>query len=260
MVQAKKNIYKSTPSKSETDFSLNPKMRLKALEGFILKKKSYPFLIIIGFAVVLYFQTFFFGFTKLDDTILAENIAKLVSNFSFPELFKVDALASYDGAQFYRPLQVISLAIDAKIFDGSAFGYHFFNVLFHVLTCCSLFVLLQKLNFSKINSLFSAVLYSVHPLFTTAVAWMPSRGDLLIALFGVLSFITLIEFFEKKKILFGFLHALCFALALLSKESTILFPVIYFTYYAFVKKQRYSYLRLIYLPVSMLRALQFIIC
>jgi len=68
------------------------------------------------------------------------------------------------------------------------------------------------------------------------VAWVPSRGDLLIGLFGTLSFITLIKYFEEKSWIYFTAHLAAFFVSMFSKETAILFPILfaliyYFRYY-----------------------------
>lgn len=96
-----------------------------------------------------------------------------------------------------------------------------------------LFHMLKMLGFDKGLSFLMTLLFTVHPLFNQAVAWIPSRGDLLIGLFGILSFITFIKYLEKYTCLFLSIHLSAFLVSVFSKETAILFPIIYALIYYF---------------------------
>jgi tetratricopeptide (TPR) repeat protein len=89
------------------------------------------------------------------------------------------------------------------------------------------------------------LIFSVHPLFASAVSWVPSRGDLLIALFGLWIFISFHKHIITGKPVYFILNAVLFALAIFSKETAILFPLLLLFYYFFVLNQPLRIKRLI---------------
>jgi tetratricopeptide (TPR) repeat protein len=98
--------------------------------------------------------------------------------------------------------------------------------------------LLKLLKYNSVLALAGALIYAVHPMFTHAVAWIPSRGDLIIALLGILMFISFIRMLETKKLYYLYLHILAFALAVFSKETSVLFPLIFASYLFLVRKEK----------------------
>jgi protein O-mannosyl-transferase len=86
------------------------------------------------------------------------------------------------------------------------------------------------MKFSKNISFMFTLLYSVNPLFVHAVAWVPARNDLLIAVFCLLSFYYYLKYSEEKRIIYFIIHISAYLLALFSKETVILFPVILILY------------------------------
>ena len=79
-----------------------------------------------------------------------------------------------------------------------------------------------------------------HPLFISSVAWIPARGDLLLALFSLLSFLFLIEYFQKERLICQLLHWLMFTAALFCKETAALLPLLFILYYITMSGRRFE--------------------
>ncbi len=205
----------------------------------VLTKTPVAFALITVLVIIVYGQTVNFGFTYLDDkVIIVENINSQAKVFNLKEAFTRDAFFSRDGLAFYRPLQNVSFMIDAVFNGKNAGGFHLTNLIFHILTCFSVFFLFKILKYDKKAALLVALIYAVHPIFTHAVAWVPSRGDLMIAFFGIVSFIGFVKFVETGGYQFLALNILSFILAVFSKETAVLFPMVYAGYYLVVMKKK----------------------
>jgi protein O-mannosyl-transferase len=185
------------------------------------------------FSVVLFFQTLFFDFVNFDDNKIKNEVLNTIGGVG-----KITKVMTMSYGNFFRPLQTASFLIERAIGGESAFIYHLTNLLIHALTCFLIYLLLLKLNYSKKLSLLIGVIYAVHPLFTHSVVWIPSRGDLLLCLFGILSFITFINYIKKSELKNLIIHFLVFFLGLLSKETAIVFPAIFLVYYFIILKKR----------------------
>jgi len=120
--------------------------------------------------------------------------------------------------------------IDAHISSEKPWGYHFSNILCHILTVIALFFLLRIAGIKDNLSFLLALLFSVHPLFTEAIVWIVGRGDILAGLFRTISLILFIKYNETKKILYLILHSFSFVLALFSKEVSIALPFVKISY------------------------------
>lgn len=202
----------------------------------LITQYQYAFLIIAVLSVFVYMKSFSHNFVDFDDSNIIKNLENLNNEVSVFDAFNRDAFVSTAGDVFYRPMQGLTYMIDFAIGGNKPLIYHITNLLLHILTCFSLFYLLSLLKLEKRSSLIFSLLYSVHPLFSLTVSWVPSRGDLLIGLFGLLTLITFIKFFEEKSWLYFGLHVLTFFISAFSKESTLVFPLIfvmlfYFKYY-----------------------------
>ena len=186
-------------------------------------------LILIPFA--LYIRVTNFQFSKFDDTdIIFAHYDVLSSLKNVDQAFKRDAYMEVSKSPFYRPLQTVSFMVDSQIGGRDPWSYHLSNLLLHVLTVVALFFFLNKIGIKLETSFLMALLFSVHPMFTNAVAWIPARGDLLLGLFSLLTFITYFAYYENFKNCWFFLHTIVFLLALFSKESAVLLPVLILIY------------------------------
>jgi protein O-mannosyl-transferase len=195
---------------------------------------AYLYLGLAGLVFIIYFQTFSFGYTGFDDTYLVtDNIGVLKDIANIRLLFTQDVFLGKQELLFYRPIQVMSYMIDTVIGGPTPSSYHVSNVIIHALTVCALLYALFLLEFRKLPSFLFAALFAAHPVFVQSLSWIPSRGDLLIGLFGTTAFIFYLKYLEKGSILFFLPHAILFFLSIFSKETAVLLPLL-FLFYAFL--------------------------
>ena len=201
----------------------------------VLKNKKdiiLPVIVVFCFPVLLYLQTLRFGFIDFDDhEIISKHINFLIDFRNAPKAFLTDAFLG-ENSHFYRPLQTLSYMADVQLSGGdNIWMYHLTNILLWGLIACSLFLLFRKFSVPLKLALLSTLIYCAHPLFISSVAWIPVRGDLLLALFALLSFLFFIEHLQKKKFIYLFLHWLTFTIALFCKETAALLPLLFILYY-----------------------------
>ena len=195
-------------------------------------------MVIIIFGV--YFQTLSYGVTGFDDDKILQNVNSFVKNNSISDIFKTDAFLTFNGSEFFRPVQGLSFIIDTKAGDNNIFYFHLTNLLLHIINCCLVFYLLLLFNCDKRISFFLTMIFSVHPLFNQAVIWLPSRGDLLVTVFSLISFISYVKYEKSKNLVFLLINIPSFFLAVFSKEVAVLLPLIFLLYFYFKNKNTYK--------------------
>ncbi len=182
-----------------------------------------PYLLIILIGLLLYAGASFFGLSYLDDNVLILDNHEFISKLSnITEAFRQSVfhvLGEYDAA--YRPLLTASFIIDAHFDKYLGLGYHFTNIIFHIITSCLAFLLFLKLKYPRSLAFFIALIFTVHPVLTQAVAWIPGRNDSLLAIFALMSFISLIKFLASRRWRYCAAHIFFLMLALFTKESAI---------------------------------------
>ena len=208
------------------------------------KGKDSIFFLIIAFClpVLLYLQTVKFGFTNFDDDTIITNNISFLSNFgNAHKAFLTDAFIG-KATSFYRPLQTLSYMVDIKLSGGNnTWMYHLSNIMLLGAIACLLFLLLRRFLIPPKLALLGTMIYCAHPLFVFTVAYIPTRGELLLTFFSLLSFLFLIDFLQKKKIIYLLLNWAAFTVALFCKETAVFLPVILIIYYlSFNTKKRFE--------------------
>ena len=84
---------------------------------------------------------------------------------------------------FYRPLVILSFALDWRVWGGSPLGFHLTNVALHLLACGLVYLLARREGASAAASAFVTAAFGAFPRSTEAVAWISGRTDLLATVF-----------------------------------------------------------------------------
>jgi tetratricopeptide (TPR) repeat protein len=186
----------------------------------------------IALAVVAVYATVpSFKFIGFDDNEILKQHYFIIGDISKIKLaFTTDAFLGTNGT-FYRPLQTVSFMLDALVGGPKPFIYHLTNLLLHIASSLCVFWLLLTLGYQRLVSLLLALLFALHPMFVPMVAWVPTRGDLLLTIFVIISFILFIKSFREKRPVLVLWHGVIFFLALLAKETAVAVPPLCLFYY-----------------------------
>lgn len=142
-----------------------------------------------------------------------------------PEIFSTRYVVGDQQDFDYRPIPLVTFAIEYQFFGSNAFVNHFVNVLLYALTCILLFLTLLKIvpSGNILFPLLTSVVFLMHPIHTEVVDNIKSRDELLCFLFGLLSFFKFLNLragFSMKDFIYTFLFLL---LSLLCKKTGFLF-------------------------------------
>ncbi len=188
---------------------------------FLNSWRPYLWIALAGF--LLYLKTLYFDFSFLDDNNLILKNFNFISRLSnvfqafFQDVFEMEAGAD----AFYRPMLTVTLILDAQWGGASPYAYHLTNLLIHNAVCCLLFALFTRLGYRKDLAFFASLIFTVHPILSQAVAWIPGRNDTLTALFALPAVIFFVRYAQNRSGM-DLLGHLCFlALALFTKESAV---------------------------------------
>jgi protein O-mannosyl-transferase len=151
-------------------------------------------------------------------------------------LFTQDQHAFGRGqGNFYRPLLSVTFMLDYGFATGFAFEhespetlstlpFHFSSIAWHAAAAFLLWALALRLGASLGLATAVAAIYAAHPLHSEAVAYISGRADSMSATFlfaGLLAGLL-----RGNPLRAGILAAFCFAGGLLSKESSLVFPLL----------------------------------
>ncbi len=223
-------------------------------------KRSYQVSIIILAGLIFYFNSLFNGFVWDDEFLVRDNpyirsIVKAVnyafSRDIFPKELFITQPSLTAGSNYYRPIQVISYAVDYKLWGVFAFGYHLTNLVLHIINGLLVYLVISLLQPVSLISFITALFFVVHPIHIEAVTYISGRADLLAGFFILSAFYFFIRYrrvgvgikqttseINKSNWLFE-LAAFCFFLAMLCKEYAIILPILFLCFdYSFGKLNR----------------------
>ena len=193
-------------------------------------KGGYPLLWIAIGAFLLYGQSIGFSYSYLDDHNLILNQLDKIQHLNYiPQAFREDVFHMPAGKGFYyRPILTVSFVLDAVIGSGSLWIFHFSNIIYHLLAVYLLFLCLTALKFDPLKSFLFSLVFLFHPVVTQAVAWIPGRNDILLTVFILTSFLFFIRYLDNAKWQNFLFHSVFWFLALLTKETALILPVLLF--------------------------------
>jgi len=191
-------------------------------------------LLIAASVVVLYFNSLSTQFTNWDDGMIYQN--STIRNLKWEGIKK---LFTYERANTYQPVRMLSYAIDYRFWKLNPIGYHITNICFYILTCVMVFFTLNELsrtlrdgsspNSHERVALFGALLFAAHPVHVEAVTWLAARKEVLQGFFFFLAFYLYLKGREesgRKKITYFVFVLFTILLATLSKPSAVVFPAV----------------------------------
>jgi tetratricopeptide (TPR) repeat protein len=169
--------------------------------------------LLLAVVALIYGNTLRNEFTMDDGIYVLRN--SQVTQASVQGLFAANKLTNV-----FRPVTFATLALNWRLGGARPFGFHLFNLILHACVTWLLFLLLDELlgasPQAKIVAFAAALIFAVHPLHTEAVASISGRAELLAAGFLFAAWILHLNDQQIPALI-------CFVLALLSKESAVVF-------------------------------------
>jgi len=187
---------------------------------------------------LLYSGTLHHGFVLDDSGVIKDNrlvhkgVAGIGEIFTTPYRFGSGMLDDH----LYRPASLAMFAIEWQLFPGSSIPGHYMNVLLYALSAVLVFLVFRKLLFAlhPIYPLLISLIWAAHPIHTEVVANIKSRDEIMSVLLLLISILTLITYFDKKKFAYLGYSLIAYTIALFSKEGVItalgIFPIIAYFY------------------------------
>ncbi|MBU0763864.1 MAG: glycosyltransferase family 39 protein, partial [Bacteroidetes bacterium] len=198
---------------------------------------KFPVLIIVLVIIAIYFNAVGFDFSPLDDQpLIVQQIELLKDPANIGKIFSSPVYPETISMNYYRPIFMFSFMIDAIIGYKNPVVYHITNIVLHIISCSLLYLLLIRIVGTKGKSLLFSLLFAAHPVHLHTVAWIPGRNDSMLAILGIVSFLSLLNFLDTNKVYWLIIHFIAFFLALLTKESAIVLPMLFVIAYYYFQK------------------------
>ena len=219
------------------------------------KKNWIPALVLFIIGIGLYLQTINYDFVLDDKIVITDNSYTKKGFAGIKEILTTESFQGYFGTQRnlleggrYRPLSIVSFAIEYGLFGLNPKIGHFINILLYGLTGMVLFRVLMILFPAKdekywyLNLAFIAsLLFLLHPVHSEVVANIKGRDEILTLLAALATMYYSLKYASTEKIFHLILSMVLFFLALLSKENALTFLAIiplslyFFSEYSFKK-------------------------
>ncbi len=174
------------------------------------------FLVLTGLSFVVFGNGLIGNFVYDDQLVLSHSLFSEPADFL--KFFSQPYFEAYPQAGLYRPLTMISYAFNFAI-DRTPLGFHVVNIILHGLNSFLVYWLIVAFSRSRRIALLAALLFLVLPIHVEAITSIVGRTELLMFLFSVSAIIL---WFRQSYVF----SALLFMLALFSKETALLLPVL----------------------------------
>jgi tetratricopeptide (TPR) repeat protein len=199
---------------------LTPPTRLERKSSGMNSRAKHTLLdaAIVFLVLLAYLPAFHAGFIWDDDHHLTHN----------PNIVGTGGLRGIwtSSAATYYPLALTSFWLQHALWGLRPLPYHLVNVLMHAVCAILLRRVLLQLNAGSATAWLGAVLWALHPVQTESVAWITELKNTQSGLFYLLAVLLFLKWRSRPGKLLYLSFLLCSVLALLSKTSTVMLPVV----------------------------------
>jgi tetratricopeptide (TPR) repeat protein len=204
----------------------------------------------LGYCLLISLLGVLFFSNHLNNPFQFDSVAYIVNNANLKNPETLLSFEFWKKEFLARGLLRISLALNAYLDGFRPFGYHIFNLAFHILNALLLFFVLEKSlrrfgmeavgwGSKRIRSVsfFSAVFFLCHPIQTESVIYIMSRSEVIASTFylaGFLLFQQLLERSSTSHLQYGLYFLSIFLIALVGfsvKQIVATLPAIMILYY-----------------------------
>jgi hypothetical protein len=187
---------------------------------------------LVLFSILIYLNSAGNGFVLDDKPIIQDNpLIRTLQNV--PILFVSDYWGHLTPSGLYRPLVMVSYAVDHFVGGLNPAGYHLGNIALHALNSLLVLLLFRRLTGDELTAAAGAFFFAAHAVHTEAVANIVGRAELMSATFFLTSLLFYLssqreEVTNSRSLYLASLAA--YLLALLSKENAITLVGVIFLY------------------------------
>ncbi len=216
-----------------------------------LRRYAPAIILLLTFAV--YAQTLAYGFVYDDQNFIVDH--PFVKSWQFAPRYFTGNIWQYvypgEPGNYYRPLFLLWLLVHFTLFGLNPLWWHLTSVAAHLIVTFLVYLLARRLTGDRVAGLVAALVFGLHPVHIEAVAWIAAVNEPLMAIVFLLSLLcysnqtiketdtteavpaTGARRFSPKWMA---LSLVCYALALLTKETALVLPVIIFSLGVFFPK------------------------
>jgi len=132
------------------------------------------------------------------------------------------------AGNYYRPLFLLWLRLNDACFGLNPKGWHAAAVGLHLIATLFVYLIFRKLTANPALSAIGALVFGLHPIHVEVVAWVSGATESLLAVFFLPAFLAYLKSRDGAAALWMTLSCLLFGLAIFSKETALILPVLIF--------------------------------
>lgn len=222
--------------------------------GAFGKQHFWAILCIGLFSLILYAPSLQYEYALDDYIVITGNQYTKLGFSGIGKIFSTESMEGFWGEQKnllaggrYRPLSIVSFAVEWELFKENPMVGHLINVLLYALTNLLLYRILVMLFAARTKRpprywylsipFITTMLFVAHPLHTEVVANIKGRDEIMTFLGALGAMYFSLRYVKRERIMDLVWSGVCLFLALLSKENAITFvAIIPLTLYFFTKK------------------------
>ncbi|MAT97099.1 MAG: hypothetical protein CL608_08155 [Anaerolineaceae bacterium] len=125
---------------------------------------------------------------------------------------------------YYRPLQLVWLALLEGIFHFVPNGYYWVALLFHALAVALVYRVARQFKLGVFTAVLAAALFAIHSHWVDVVTWISSVAIVLAAVFSLLTLSAWLSYLKRPSTRHLLLTLLFCLLTVLSHEESVLLP------------------------------------
>ena len=174
-------------------------------------------IVLVVFTILAYEPVWHAGFVWDDDVLILGN----------PLIQASDGLYRFwctTEPPDYWPLTSTAWWVEWRLWGSAAMGYHVANVLLHAANAILVWMILRRLKIP--GAWLAALVFAVHPVNVATVAWVSEQKNTLSLFFYATAILLFLKFDEGGRWRWYGLSLAAFLLALLSKTSVVMLPVV----------------------------------
>ena len=134
------------------------------------------------------------------------------------------------GEYGYRPVRLLSYAIDYYLTGLNPLSYHISNITYHTINTLLVYFITLFLLSNRVTAFFTALLFAVLPVHTDSVTYLAGRRDILFTLFYLFGLYTFLKYRQTKRFTFLLSSIAAYLLSIGSKEMGVTLPVLFLIY------------------------------
>lgn len=182
--------------------------------------------------IILFGNALFNGFVYDDHYLIKDN--DYIKSFSHlqevlvSDVVVVTPIGKPSG--YYRPVAMLYLMAMYKAWGLNTFGLHLMSLLIHLANTFLVFLIIARLSSRRALAFLTGCIFALHPIHVEAVTPIFNYMGLVASFFSLAAFLALIKSQQENRRGYFIFSVILFALAMFSKEETIVLPGIFLLY------------------------------